>query len=214
MTALAADDSMSAPQIRTLHDWMPAEIDPETRRDAERDHFADQVRAVADFRDRAAFERLYRHFAPRLKTYGLKLGADAAAAEELAQEAMLSLWRKAASFDPEKASVSTWLFTIVRNRRIDVLRRESRPQPAEADLLGLMAPAETADSGAHAQDDERRVAHSLDDLPLTQRQIVEMAYFEDKSHSEIARDLALPLGTVKSRIRLALARLRDTLERS
>ncbi|MEX0758146.1 MAG: sigma-70 family RNA polymerase sigma factor, partial [Tistlia sp.] len=88
---------------------------------------ASLIRAVAENRDKAAFGRLFRHFAPRVKAYLLRLGTESAAAEELAQETMVVLWRKAATFDPAQASVGTWVFTIARNKRIDRLRRLQRP---------------------------------------------------------------------------------------
>lgn len=212
MTVLATQSSMKPAPERIARGFMPADIDPEMAREARQDYFADLVRAIADLGDRAAFERLYRYYAPRLKAYGMKLGADRAAAEELAQEAMLVLWRKAASFDPAKASVSTWLFTIVRNRRIDLMRRTGKAMPSADELLPLIAPGPQADDGLLAHEDEKRVARSLAALPDEQREILTLAYFQDKSHTEIAGDLALPLGTVKSRIRLAMARLRQILD--
>ncbi|RME98895.1 MAG: sigma-70 family RNA polymerase sigma factor, partial [Alphaproteobacteria bacterium] len=182
---------------------MPADIDCHGKIAAQQEYFADLVHAIARWSDRQAFERLFRHYAPRLKAYGLKLGADGAAAEELAQDAMLTLWRKAASFDPAKASVSTWLFTIARNRRIDMMRRESRPLPAAEELLAMVAPAPAADARAQANDEQAQVQDMLAALPGEQRVVLRMAYFEDKSHRDIAAALGLPLGTVKSRVRLA-----------
>jgi RNA polymerase sigma-70 factor (ECF subfamily) len=169
------------------------------------------VEAIATNRDRDAFSRLFKHFAPRLKGFGLRRGTDAASSEELAQETLLTVWRKADTFDPTRATVSTWIFTIVRNKRIDLFRREGYP---EADLAEA---AESIYEGPAADDEFDRVESSealraaLDVLPAEQLEVLQRAYFEDKSHSVIAAELGLPLGTVKSRIRLALARLRGAL---
>ncbi len=169
------------------------------------------VEAVAARRDREAFARLFKHFAPRLKGFGLRRGTDAASSEELAQETMLTVWRKAETFDPNRATVSTWIFTIVRNKRIDLFRRVGHP---EADLAEA---AEKADEGPAADDEVDRVRSSetlrkaLKVLPAEQLEVLQKAFFEDKSHSVIAAEMGLPLGTVKSRIRLALARLRGAL---
>jgi RNA polymerase sigma-70 factor (ECF subfamily) len=175
------------------------------------DELCGLVEAVAVRRDREAFARLFKHFAPRLKGFGLRRGTDAASSEELAQETMLTVWRKADTFDPRRATVSTWVFTIVRNKRIDLFRREGYP---EADLAEA---GETVDEGPAADDTLDRVQASnalrgaMKVLPKEQLSVLEKAFFEDKSHSVIAEELGLPLGTVKSRIRLALARLRGAL---
>ena len=168
----------------------------------------DLMGAVALKRDRAAFAELFDHFAPRLKAYGIRAGSDAATAEELAQEAMIAVWRKAESFDDTKAAVSTWVFTIVRNKRIDKLRRERRPEIDPQDLMMNVTPEADASEKYQAAEDQKMLRRSIGQLPAEQAEIVEKAFFEDKSHSVIAEELALPLGTVKSRIRLALSRLR------
>lgn len=161
---------------------------------------------VAEMRDRAAFAALFAHFAPRIKAYLLRLGAPPALAEDLAQEALLSLWRKAHLFDPAKASAATWLFTIARNLRIDTIRRERRPELEPADFMPEAELA--ADDGLALADDEARLRAALKDLPADQIQVVELSFFADKPHSEIAAQLDIPLGTVKSRLRLAMARLK------
>ena len=165
---------------------------------------------VAAMRDRAAFAALFTHFAPRVKAYLLRLGAPPAVAEDLAQEALLSLWRKAHLFDPAKASAATWLFTIARNLRIDAIRRERRPELDPEDFMPEAEPA--ADDGLVLADDEARLRAALKDLPADQIQVVELSFFADKPHSEIAAQLDIPLGTVKSRLRLAMARLRRALD--
>jgi RNA polymerase sigma-70 factor, ECF subfamily len=170
------------------------------------------VSLVAASADRRAFATLFNYFAPRLRSYCARQGVPADVAEELVQETMLVLWRKAASFDSAKAQVSTWLFTIIRNKRIDRLRRENRPE-LTADDFAIFAQDETgADDAVEAQDDVARIALALETLPLEQRSMMTKAFFEDKSHSDIASETGLPLGTVKSRIRLALARLKIAIK--
>jgi RNA polymerase sigma-70 factor (ECF subfamily) len=173
------------------------------------------VGAVATFRDRTAFAELFRHFAPRLKAFMMKGGADSDTAEELAQEAMIQVWRRADSFDPSRAAASTWIYTIARNKRIDRLRRERRPPMSEEDYttaLGAAEGSERGDEAAERSQAEVRLARSLEELPEDQATVVKMAFYEDKSHSAIAAELHLPLGTVKSRIRLALTRLRGMIQ--
>jgi RNA polymerase sigma-70 factor (ECF subfamily) len=164
---------------------------------------------VASMRDRAAFAALFAHFAPRVKAYLLRLGASPAVAEDLAQEALLSLWRKAHLFDPAKASAATWLFTIARNLRIDAIRRERRPELDPDDFLPEAGP--NADDSLVQADDEARLRVALKELPADQVQVVELSFFADKPHSEIATQLGIPLGTVKSRLRLAMARLKRVM---
>jgi RNA polymerase sigma-70 factor (ECF subfamily) len=164
---------------------------------------------VAQDRDRAAFAALFAHFAPRIKAYLLRLGAPSAVAEDLAQEALLNLWRKAHLFDPAKASAATWLFTIARNLRIDMIRREKRPELDPEDFVPEAGPA--ADDGMVLADDEGRLRVALKALPADQVQVVELSFFADKPHSQIASELGIPLGTVKSRLRLAMARLKRAL---
>lgn len=168
------------------------------------------VAAIATHADRQAFADLFTHFAPRVKSYLLRLGAPPEAAEELAQETLLAVWRKASAFDPGRAAVSTWVFTIARNLRIDALRRARRP--ADLQDPALSPPAAAAPNAAiMALQDEARVGHAIATLSTEQAQVIRMAFFSDKPHSEIAGELGLPLGTVKSRLRLAMGRLRTLL---
>ncbi|WP_374443376.1 sigma-70 family RNA polymerase sigma factor [Stella sp.] len=172
---------------------------------------ASLVQRVARDRDRAAFAQLFDHLMPRVKAYALRLGADGAAAEEVAQEVMLLIWRKADSFDPARAGVSTWAFTIARNKRIDMLRRERRPE-LDPDDPALVPDAPTpADTLVEQADSEDRLREAMRVLPREQAELIAMAFFEDRSHSAIAAATNLPLGTVKSRIRLAIDRLRRTI---
>ena len=176
------------------------------------DAFSDLVAAVAERRDKAAFTQLFDHFAPRVKAYLLRLGTDSGAAEELTQEVMVTLWRKAALFDHSKSSVGTWLFRIARNRRIDQIRRSRGETLDEDDPMLLPASLDGPDEIFDARRLEIRMQAALDGLPDEQAQLVRLAFFDSLSHSEIAERTGLPLGTVKSRIRLAFARLRRNFE--
>jgi RNA polymerase sigma-70 factor (ECF subfamily) len=165
--------------------------------------------AVRDRQDKAAFSQLFRHFGPRIKVFLMKSGTDAALAEECAQDVMATLWQKAHLFDASRASVATWVFTIARNRRIDVARRARRPEPELLDW-GPVDEPDQADIYEAAQDTKRLVA-ALSNLPTPQKALIQRAFYGDLSHSEIAAETGLPLGTIKSRIRLALERLRQTM---
>jgi len=182
--------------------WFAAMTDPAAQHAA-------LIQAVAVRADRDAFGALFRHFGPRVKTLLLRSGADAGSAEELAQETMLTVWRKAALFDPERATAATWIFTIARNLRIDARRRERHP-----DTLLPDPPEEPpgADHLLSAGERGARVAEAMENLPPEQAEIVRAAFFLDQPHAEIERQLGVPLGTVKSRLRLAMAKLRAALE--
>ena len=176
------------------------------------ERFAALVAAVAAQEDRTAFAELFAYFAPRVKSFALRGGADPATAEEIAQDTLAIVWRKAASYDPAKAAVSTWIFTIARNRRIDLIRREGRAE-LDPDDPGLApAPAPTGDAVVAARQTTRLVRKAVDSLPDEQREVLELAFFGDRTHPEIAEALGLPLGTVKSRIRLALGKLETALK--
>lgn len=167
---------------------------------------AELVLRVRDHQDTAAFATLFSHFAPRVKAFLMKSGAGATLAEECAQDVMATLWQKAHLFDPERASVATWIFTIARNRRIDALRKSRRAEPEELDW----GPEAEPDQGEvmEAQEETARLGQALAQLPAKQRALIERAYYGELSHSEIAAETGLPLGTIKSRIRLALDKLR------
>ena len=165
---------------------------------------------IRDAQDKAAFAELFGHFAPRVKGFLMKSGADATLAEECAQEVMATVWLKAHMFDASRASVATWIFTVARNRRIDILRKERRPEPEDLPW-GPEAEPEQADAIALQQESEI-LGKALRDLPPAQRELIEKAYFGDLTHSEIAEQTGLPLGTIKSRIRLALDRLRHVMK--
>ena len=174
--------------------------------------FADLIEKIAESKDRDAFAALFAHFAPRLKGYLLRLGASDGQAEEVLQEALLTVWRKAHLFDRKKAAASTWIFTIARNRRIDVLRKKKFPEiDAEDPSLVPDAPRAPDEEVIEAREGEA-VRAALEKLPEEQRELVRLAFYNGWSHSKIAADTNLPLGTVKSRLRLAFSRLRNELE--
>lgn len=164
---------------------------------------------VRDHQDRVAFAALFRHFAPRVKSFLMKSGADATLAEECAQDVMASLWQKAHLFDPSRASVATWVFTIARNRRIDALRKARRPEPEDLDW-GPTAEPDQAEV-FEARQETSRLGAALARLPEKQRDLIERAFYGDLSHGELAAETGLPLGTIKSRIRLALEKLRQQM---
>lgn len=168
--------------------------------------------AVSRKQDREAFKVLFDHFAPRLKSFMLRRGADDGLAEEVVQEAMINVWRKAHLFDPAKASASTWIFTIGRNVHIDLVRRAKRPEldPEDPELMPAAAPEATAEISR--EQDAKLVREAMKDLPAEQIAVLKMAFFEEKPHREIAEELNIPLGTVKSRIRLAFKRMREELD--
>jgi RNA polymerase sigma-70 factor (ECF subfamily) len=159
--------------------------------------------------DRQAFAKLFAGYARKVKSYLIRLGAPAAIAEDLAQDAMVSIWRRAASYDASKAKASTWIFVVARNAWIDRLRRE-RVELAYRDTLILdeQSNDEAPDVAAVRGQTEEQVAEALAKLSPEQRQVVQLSFFEDRPHSEIAERLSLPLGTVKSRLRLALIKLK------
>lgn len=167
---------------------------------------------VARERDRAAFEALFDHFAPRINGYLQQLGLPAAAAEDIAQEVMAVLWNKAHLFDPAKSSLATWLYRVARNRRIDASRRDRSHLLDESDPM--LWPQDNADPDEELDAGRREasVRAALAELPPAQLELLRLAYYLGLSQSQIAERTGLPLGTVKSRIRLAFARLRGLLE--
>lgn len=170
------------------------------------------VMAISCHQDRAAFAELFQLMAPRIKAYLMSLGTLPEAAEEVAQEAMLAVWRKASYFDASRASASTWIFTIARNLRIDHQRRQRATDPLTGDEAEDPSLVPTPEKLLIDSLEEERVRTALAALPPEQQAIVRLSFFSDQPHSEIARELGLPLGTVKSRIRLALGRLRRLLD--
>lgn len=179
---------------------------------AQRDEFAALLAAVAQRRDPEAFTRLFDHFAPRLNGHLQRLGADPVGAEEIVQEVMVTVWRKAALFDPAKSSAATWLYRIARNRRIDGLRRNRFEFLDESDAMLSVEDGSDIEGDLDLHLREERVRAALEHLPAEQVSLVRLAFFDGLSHTQIAERTGLPLGTVKSRIRLACVRLRQALE--
>lgn len=171
------------------------------------------LRQVAEFQDRQAFASLFRFYAPRLKSFLLKQGFSDIESEDLIQETMLNLWRKAASFDAAKAGVSTWIFTIARNCGID-RRRRTRPTTAAPVEDGVEQPDPelSAEQQIIIRESEAAVRAALGRLPAEQAAVIRLSFFAENPQTEIARSLGIPLGTVKSRVRLALQRLRQIME--
>lgn len=168
--------------------------------------------SVAERGDRTAFVTLFSHFAPRIKSMMIKAGAEPALADDLAQEAMLTVWRKAGLYDGNRGSVATWIFTIARNLRIDKLRRQSsRPHQ---DVADIEIKSDAPDGVAVTEESEivDKVTVALQALPPAQREVVVLSYVEDMAHGAIAERLGIPVGTVKSRLRLAYEKLRNELE--
>ena len=171
--------------------------------------WAELIKKVETSKDTSAFEQLFHHFAPRVKAFLMKSGADPQMAEECSQEVMATVWRKAHLFDPSRASASTWIFTIARNKKIDAIRKQNRPEPEQ--LYPDQDYEPDQESVVELQQETERLTLALGELPEKQRVLVEKAYLGELSHSEIAEITGLPLGTIKSRIRLALEKLRHSM---
>ena len=171
--------------------------------------WSELLKKVDILKDTSAFEELFNHFAPRVKAFLMKSGADPQMAEECSQEVMATVWRKAHLFDPSRASASTWIFTIARNKKIDAIRKQNRPEPEQ--LYPDQDYEPDQESVVELQQETERLTSALEELPEKQRVLVEKAYLGELSHSEIAEITGLPLGTIKSRIRLALEKLRHSM---
>lgn len=176
-------------------------------------YFGERLVAVGQNRDESAFGDIYSYYAGRVKSFLLSKGMNEETAEELMQEIMLSVWRRAETYDPAKAAASTWIFTIARNRRIDYLRGNSR---IEVELEDEMLDLETNESSQEQQlmleQDAKQLATVMATLPDEQRQVLHLSFFRGQSHGAIASWLDLPVGTVKSRIRLAMQSMRGQLQ--
>lgn len=181
---------------------------PSLNASAQNDSRVDLMFAIANGRDRSAFKQLFEEFAPRVKSFAMRMGAEPRQAEDLAQDVMLTVWRRAAQFNPAKAGVSTWIFAIARNRRIDLLRREKRPEFDATDPAWTGESEPTPDDALQMTREHNRVHAALAELPKDQAEMLRLAFIEDMTHSAIAAELEMPLGTVKSRIRLAMGKMR------
>lgn len=165
--------------------------------------------AVRDARDKTAFAALFDHFAPRLKGFVMRSGLSAAQAEEIVQDVMLTIWRKSEQFDPHRAQVSAWIYQITRNKQIDLIRKERRPVPEELTQDDQVEP--DASQMLAVEQEAGQLKKALSRLKPDQRAIIEKAYLGELTHQEISKQTGLPLGTIKSRIRLGLERLRHEL---
>ncbi|WP_369955653.1 sigma-70 family RNA polymerase sigma factor [Sedimentitalea sp. XS_ASV28] len=166
--------------------------------------------AVRDERDRTAFCALFDFFAPRLKGFIMRSGTSAHQAEEIVQDVMLTVWRKAALFDPHRAQVSAWIYQIARNRQIDIARKDSRPMPEE--LREEPGAEPDASQILGLEQEAGMLKEALGKLTSEQREMIEKAYMGEMTHQEISAQTGIPLGTIKSRIRLGLQRLRHELK--
>lgn len=170
------------------------------------------VKLIGDNQDKSAFAVVFRHFAPRLKSFLIKAGSTDSQAEEVIQEVMIAVWTKASTYDNNKSSVSTWIYTIARNKRIDKIRKEKRHYLSESDE-GLEIPV---DSTQEKEIFSTQISNSLkkymSNLPKEQSKLLKLSYFYNKTHADISEELKIPLGTVKSRIRLALSKMRHLVE--
>jgi RNA polymerase sigma-70 factor (ECF subfamily) len=177
----------------------------------EREQHAKLLQRVTKHGDRAAFAELFAHFAPRVKGFLMRGGASSQQAEELVQEVMLVVWSRAKTFDASRAAVSTWVFTIARNKRIDRIRKHKYAQVDLEDPALVKSERPSPESEAAHHQRSQAVRAALEDLPAPQREVLHSAYFEGRSQSEIAARLDLPIGTVKSRTRLATRSLQEKL---
>jgi RNA polymerase sigma factor (sigma-70 family) len=182
-----------------------------TVKEPDKDELSACLLAVGARRDIQAFEVLFRHFGPKIRAFMLKRGGTRQQAEELMQETMMMMWNKAALFDPTRGSVSSWIFTVARNVRIDAFRKTNRPEFDPTDPAFVPDPEPAADDVYEAGQEAERLRGALVKLPPEQADLLRLSFYEEISHSAIAERMNLPLGTVKSRIRLAYSRLREIL---
>jgi RNA polymerase sigma-70 factor (ECF subfamily) len=191
--------------------WTPeAAMQAPMTADLEQPSLEALIVAIAERRDREAFTQLFGHFAPRVKSYLLRGGMSAAVAEDMMQDVLLTVWHKAVQFDPARASAPAWIFGIARNLKIDALRR-SRLAILEPDISEEVQ-VPLADAIVAAEESSRAIRRAIETLPPDQITILQLAFFEDLTHGEIEKVLNVPLGTVKSRLRLAMAKLRRVLK--
>ena len=169
------------------------------------------IRCIAQARDKAAFAELFRRYGLKLKAFMIRSGAAADMAEEAAQETLLAVWRRAETFDPERASAPAWLFAIARNKRVDLLRRGARPEPDPEDPSYRPDPPPPSDQRLAAERRDQAVRAALVELTSDQREVVMLSFYTGCAHAEISERLNIPLGTVKSRLRLAFGKLRAAL---
>lgn len=178
----------------------------------ETDSFSDLLYDVGANKNRESFIKLFNHFAPRIKSFLISGGLNRETADELAQETMLTIWRKAETYKPEKAKASTWIFTIARNKKIDHFRKYKRENIVDVELDIIKDDQDGAAKNMQRSQEKNIMASALKALPNDQADLIHKSFFEGKSHSQIAKETKIPLGTIKSRIRLALKRLRENVK--
>ena len=170
------------------------------------------LKDVGESQDRPAFSNLFKYFAPRLKSFFVKLGCTETQAEEIIQEVMIAVWTKANTYNSDKSSVSTWIYTIAKNKRIDKIRKERKHFTVESDeSLEIPMPSKQEEE-ILASELSEKISNTLKFLPKEQAELLKLSYFYEKTHTDIANDLNIPLGTVKSRIRLALSKMKNLVE--
>ena len=177
------------------------------------DDMTARLLAVAERRDREAFSALFHHFGPRLRAWLLRGGGDPAGVDDVLQEVFTAIWRKAALYDSRRATAAAWIFAIARNRRIDAFRRDRRPELDPEDPALRPDPPCDAEQALVASQRADAVRAALGSLSKEQREVLQLSFYEGESYAAIAIRLGIPLGTVKSRARLAFARLRAELGR-
>ena len=175
--------------------------------------FIEALAKVAESQDIGSFKKIFDYFSPRLKSFLMRSGADETIAEEIIQETMTIIWTKADYYDPKMASPSTWIYTIARNKKIDILRKSRKAILEDIDTAVLPPVESKADENIEHDQKFEMITQYLDDLPEDQLNLLKMNFFEEKSHGEISEITKIPLGTVKSRIRLALEKIRGKLEK-
>ncbi|PKG38472.1 sigma-70 family RNA polymerase sigma factor [Psychromonas sp. Urea-02u-13] len=180
--------------------------------DEEQQQINDWLDLVAKQQDKRAFSQLFTFFAPRIRSHGLKKFRQEAQAMELVQETMMLVWRKACQFNADKGKASTWIYTIMRNYSFDMLRKvqSNKEDLISEDLWPMLDVEEDTDEQDHLQ--SRHLLSYINTLPTLQKQVVEGIYIEDKTQQELADELSVPVGTIKSRLRLAMIKLRDMME--
>ena len=170
------------------------------------------VELIGKNQDKLAFNSIFKYFAPRLKSFLVKAGSTDTQAEEVIQEVMIAVWTKSSTYDSSKSSVSTWIYTIARNKRIDKIRKEKRHYLSESDE-GLEIPVNsTQEKEIFTAQVSNSLKKYMSNLPEEQSKLLKLSYFYNKTHADISAELKIPLGTVKSRIRLALTKMRHLVE--
>ncbi|MBR73292.1 MAG: RNA polymerase subunit sigma [Rhodospirillaceae bacterium] len=166
---------------------------------------------IANSRDKDSFAKLFDFYGPKIKSFALKLGAEKSIADDILQETMVAIWRHAHLYNKSKGSLSTWVYTIARNKRYDILRRSNRPEPDPLDpsFQGRQA---TPDEEVEKLREENMLRNAINNLPVEQAKIVRMSFYEGKTHQNLSEELNLPLGTVKSRLRLAIKKIREEVQ--